>query len=101
MSPIWASIVLPPSTRSSSSRTTDPSRAARPGPRATLRAGPGTEPVPETRAYEGWRWESFDAGVAAEHVGDALLAEELLTDDEFVDDADSIELRAVISGGTV
>jgi alkyldihydroxyacetonephosphate synthase len=22
-------------------------------------------PVPETRAYEGWRWESFDAGVAA------------------------------------
>jgi sulfur carrier protein len=28
-----------------------------------------------------------------------IRGEELLTDDEFVDDADSIELRAVISGG--
>jgi alkyldihydroxyacetonephosphate synthase len=25
-------------------------------------------PVPETRAYEGWRWESFDAGLAAVRV---------------------------------
>lgn len=29
-----------------------------------------------------------------------IRGDELLTDDEFVDDADSIELRAVISGGT-
>ncbi len=28
-----------------------------------------------------------------------IRGDELLTDDEFVDDADSIELRAVISGG--
>lgn len=29
-----------------------------------------------------------------------IRGEDLLTDDEFVDDADTIELRAVISGGT-
>jgi len=28
-----------------------------------------------------------------------IRGEDLLTDDEFVDDADSIEVRAVISGG--
>ena len=28
-----------------------------------------------------------------------IRGDELLTDDEYVDDADSIELRAVISGG--
>ena len=28
-----------------------------------------------------------------------IRGDELLTDDEFVDDADTIELRAVISGG--
>jgi sulfur carrier protein len=28
-----------------------------------------------------------------------IRGEDLLTDDEFVDDSDSIELRAVISGG--
>jgi len=28
-----------------------------------------------------------------------IRGEELLTDDEFVDDSDTIELRAVISGG--